>query len=69
MLKNPILLALAGGVVSALATAGPLIDDGCRPSEWCAIALAFATGTGLTAVRPKPLDGAEDDDLDTLGGL
>lgn len=51
MLKNPVLLALAGGLVAALATAGPLVDDGLRPSEAIAIALAFATGTGLTAVK------------------
>lgn len=50
MLKNPLLNALLGGLAAALAVAGPLVDDGVLPSEGIAIALAFLSGTGLTAV-------------------
>lgn len=49
MLKNPVLNALLGGLASALAVAGPLVDDGVLASEAIAIALAFLAGTGLTA--------------------
>lgn len=53
MLKNPYVRALAGGISAALAVAGPLVDDGLRPSEAIAVALAFLAGSGLTAVRPS----------------
>lgn len=49
MLKNPVLNALLGAVASALAVAGPLVDDGLTPSEIVAIALAFLAGAGFTA--------------------
>lgn len=63
MLKNPYVRALAGGLASALAVAGPLVDNGVRPSEGIAIALAFLSGSGLTAVAPS---GAEESDGDEL---
>lgn len=53
MLKNPYVRALAGGVGLALAVAGPIVDNGLAPSEWCAIGLAFLGGSGLTAVQPS----------------
>lgn len=52
MLKNPYVQAVAGGIALALAVAGPLVDDGVAPSEYCSIALAFLGGSGLTAIVP-----------------
>lgn len=43
------LVAIAGGLAAALTVAIPLVDDGLAPSEALSIALAFLTGTGLTA--------------------
>lgn len=54
MLKNPYLLALAGGLALALAVAGPLVDDGVAPSEACAIGLAFLGGSGLASAPGVP---------------
>lgn len=42
--------ALLGGLGSALAVAGPLVDNGLKASEGIAIALAFLTGSGLTSL-------------------
>jgi hypothetical protein len=49
MLKNPYVVALAGGVALALAVAGPLVDNGLAPSEVCAVVLAFLGGSGLAS--------------------
>lgn len=49
-MKNPVIRALALGFASAAAVAGPLVDNGVKPSEAIAIAVAFVTGTGLTAM-------------------
>lgn len=49
-MKNPVIRALALGFASAAAVAGPLVDNGVKPSEAIAIAVAFLTGTGLVAV-------------------
>lgn len=48
---SPWAAALLGGLLSAFVVASPIVDDGVRPSEALAIAGAFLTGTGLTAVR------------------
>lgn len=52
MLKNPYVLALAGGLANAAAIGGPLLDDGVKPSDVCAVVVAFLVGAGLTAARP-----------------
>lgn len=57
MLKNPYVRAIAGGVAAALAVAGPLVDNGVTPSEAIAIAIAFISGSGLTAVAPSGYKG------------
>lgn len=49
----PAVQALLGGLGTALLTAGPLVDDGVKASEAIAIALAFLSGSGLTAVKPN----------------
>lgn len=54
---SPWLGCLLGGLLSAFVVASPIVDDGVRPSEALAIAGAFLTGTGLTAVRPGRRDG------------
>ena len=47
---NPkaVLIAIAGGVLAALAVAAPIVDDGVTASEIIAISSAFIAGTGLT---------------------
>lgn len=52
MLKNPVVQALAGGVANAAAIGGPLLDDGVKASDVCAIVVAFIVGAGLTRVAP-----------------
>jgi hypothetical protein len=44
---------VAGGIAAAILVASPLVDNGVTASEWLAIAGAFLSGTGLTAVVPS----------------
>lgn len=52
MKLHPVVAAILGGIVAALMVAGPLVDNGLKPSDIIAIVLAGLSGTGLTAVRP-----------------
>jgi hypothetical protein len=63
MLSNPYVRALVGGLAAALAVAGPLVDNGLAPSEVVAVALAFLSGSGLTAVAPSGKASDEDPTL------
>ena len=44
------LLMTAGGLITALVTARPLVDAGLAPSDWIDITISFLTGSGLAAL-------------------
>lgn len=44
------LVMMAGGLVTALVTARPLVDSGLSASDWIDITLGFMTGSGLAAL-------------------
>lgn len=54
---KPYVLALAGGVAMALTVLSPVVADGVSAEEWIQAALAFMTGSGLTAYRPASKSG------------